>query len=44
VIYDMWVGPLPENQQPLMLLLADDRVIISNTEDNMQKAMYKLNQ
>jgi hypothetical protein len=27
-----------------MLLFADDRVVISNTEDNLQKAAYKLNQ
>ena len=44
VIHDMWVGPLPKNQQLLILLLADDRVIISNTEGNIQKAGYKLSQ
>ena len=27
-----------------MLLFADDQVIISNTEDNLQNAAYKLNQ
>jgi hypothetical protein len=27
-----------------MLLFADDQVMISNTEDNLQKAVYKLNQ
>jgi hypothetical protein len=27
-----------------MLLFADDQVVISNTEDNLQKAAYKLNQ
>jgi len=27
----------------LRLLLADDQVVISNTEDNLQKAAYKLN-
>ena len=36
--------PLPKNQQLLMLLFADNEVIISNTEDNLQKAVYKLNQ
>jgi hypothetical protein len=28
----------------LALLFADDKVIISNTEDNLQKAARKLNQ
>jgi hypothetical protein len=27
-----------------MLLFANNQVIISNTEDNLQKAVYKLNQ
>jgi len=27
-----------------MLLFVDNEVIISNTEDNLQKAVYKLNQ
>ena len=27
-----------------MLLFADDQVIISNTVDDLQKAVYKLNQ
>ena len=36
--------PLPNNQQLLMLLFANNQVIISNTEDNLQKAAYKLNQ
>jgi len=27
-----------------MLLFADDQVMISNIEDNLQKAVYKLNQ
>jgi len=27
-----------------MLLFANDKVIISNREDNLQKAAYKLNQ
>ena len=27
-----------------MLLFADDQVIIADTEDNLQKAMHKLNQ
>jgi hypothetical protein len=27
----------------LRLLFADDQVVISNTEDNLQKAAYKLN-
>jgi hypothetical protein len=31
-------------QQLLKLLFADDQVVISNTEDNLQKAAYKLNQ
>jgi hypothetical protein len=44
VIYDMWVGPLPKYQRLLTLLLADDRVMISNTEDNMQKSVCKLSQ
>jgi Reverse transcriptase (RNA-dependent DNA polymerase). len=35
--------PLSKNQQLLRLLFADDQVIISNTEDNLQKAAYKLN-
>ena len=30
--------PLPKNQQLLMLLFANDEVIIPNTEDNLQKA------
>ena len=32
-----------KNQQLLMLLFVDNEVIISNTEDNVQKAVYKLN-
>jgi len=36
--------PLLRNQQLLTLLFADDQVIISNTEDSLQKAAYKLNQ
>jgi len=31
-------------QQLSMLLFADDQVIIADTEDNLQKAMHKLNQ
>ena len=31
-------------KQLVTLLFADDQVIISNTEDNLQKAAYKLNQ
>jgi hypothetical protein len=30
--------PLSKNHQLLMPLFADDQVIISNTEDNLQKA------
>jgi hypothetical protein len=33
-----------KNQQLLTLLFADGQVIISNTEDNLQKAAHKLNQ
>jgi len=33
-----------KNQQLLMLLFVDKEVLISNTEDNLQKAVYKLNQ
>jgi transcription initiation factor TFIIIB Brf1 subunit/transcription initiation factor TFIIB len=36
--------PLSKNKQLLTLLFADDQVIISNTEDNLQKAVHKLNQ
>ena len=35
---------LSKNQQLSTLLFADDQVIITNTEDNLQKAAYKLNQ
>jgi len=35
---------LSKNQQPSMLLFADDQVIIADTEDNLQKAVHKLNQ
>jgi hypothetical protein len=35
--------PLSKHQQLLTLLFADDQVIISNTEDNLQKAARKLN-
>jgi hypothetical protein len=35
---------LPKNKQLLTLLLADDQVIIFNTEDNIQQAAHKLNQ
>jgi hypothetical protein len=35
--------PLPKNQLLLMLLFADDQVTISNTEYNLQKVEYKLN-
>jgi hypothetical protein len=31
-------------QQLLKLLFATDQVVISNTEDNLQKSVYKLNQ
>jgi hypothetical protein len=34
--------PLPKNQLLLMLLFADDQVIISNKEYNLQEAEYKL--
>jgi hypothetical protein len=36
--------PLPKNQQLLKLLMADDKVTISSTEDKLQKAAYKLSQ
>jgi hypothetical protein len=36
--------PLPKNQQLLTLLFANNQVTISNTEDNLQKAAYKLYQ
>ena len=32
------------NQQLLALLFADEQITISNTEDNLLKAAYKLNQ
>jgi predicted GTPase len=35
--------PPSKNQQLLTLLFADNEVIISNTEDNLQKAVHKLN-
>ena len=35
---------LSKNQQPSMLLFADNQVIIADTEDNLQKAVHKLNQ
>jgi hypothetical protein len=35
---------LPKNQQLSTLLFACDQVIIADTEDNLQKAAYKLNQ
>jgi len=35
---------LPINQQLSALLFADDQVIIADTEDNLQKAVHKLNQ
>jgi len=35
--------PLSKNKLLLTLLFADDQVIIFNTEDNLQKATYKLN-
>ena len=36
--------PRSKNQQLLTLLFADDQVIISETEEYLQKAAYKLNQ
>jgi len=33
--------PLPKNQTLFTLLYADDQVIICNTKDNLQKAVYK---
>jgi hypothetical protein len=36
--------PLSKNKQLLTLLFADIQVILSNTEDNLQKAAHKLNQ
>jgi hypothetical protein len=41
---DITVIPLSKNKQPLTLLFADDQVIISNTEGNLQKAAHKLKQ
>jgi ribosomal protein RSM22 (predicted rRNA methylase) len=35
---------LSKNQQLSTLLFVDDQVIIADTEDNLQKAVYKLNQ
>jgi len=35
---------LSKNQQMSTLLIADDQVIIGDTEDNLQKAAHKLNQ
>jgi hypothetical protein len=35
---------LPKYQQLLMLLFISDQVIISNREDNLQKAAYKFSQ
>jgi len=35
--------PLPENQQLLTLLCADEQVIISNTDDRLQVSAHKLN-
>jgi hypothetical protein len=35
---------LSKNRQLSTLLFADDQVIIRDTEDNLQKAAYKLNQ
>ena len=35
---------LSKNQQLSTLLFADDQVITADTEDNLQKAAYKLNQ
>jgi len=34
---------LSKNQQLSTLLFADDQIIIANTENNLQKAAYKLN-
>jgi hypothetical protein len=33
--------PLSKNKLPITLLFADYQVVILNTEDNLQKAMYK---
>ena len=33
-----------QNQQLSTLLFADDQVMIADTEDNLQKAVHKLNQ
>jgi len=35
---------LKKKQQLSTLLFADDQVIIADTEDNLQKAVHKLNQ
>jgi len=37
-------NPTFKNQQLLILLFADEQITISNTEDNLLKAVYKLNQ
>jgi hypothetical protein len=36
--------PLSKNQQLLKLLMADDKVTISSTEDKLQITAYRLNQ
>jgi retron-type reverse transcriptase len=36
--------PLSKNKELLTLLFADDQVLTSNTEDNVQKAAHELNQ
>ena len=36
--------PLSKNQQLLKLLMADDKVTISSTEDKLEKAEYRLSQ
>ena len=36
-----WNSTSKKNQQLLMLLFANDRVTVSNTEDNVQKAAHK---
>jgi len=36
--------PLPQNQQLLTQLLANGQVVISDTEDNLQKAAYEFNE
>ena len=46
--FSLWTGIFwggaSKNHRLLTLLLADDHIVTSNPEDNLQKAVYKLNQ